>query len=651
MIENTLPTRQVHLDFHTGESIGDIGAAFDKKEFEQALINGHINSITVFAKCHHGWSYYPSKVNAPHPGLKINLLGEQLEACKQIGVRAPVYISAGFDEKEARKHPDWISRAKIDDMPSFENPGYHRLCFNSPYLDLLLAHTREVMHEFNPCEIFYDICSENFCRCKYCVEGMKKEGLNPDSDEDTILWSKKVYAEYRKKTYECVKAINPDTAVFHNGGNIPFGRRDYIEYNDHLELESLPTGGWGYDHYPMSALYASNLGKDYLGMTGKFHKSWGEFGGFKHPNALIYETCVSLALSSKCSIGDQLHPSGCMNESTYNLIGKAYSEVERKEKYCYPSRPVADIAVLAASATGENRGKIVFPSDVGANRMLLRGKYLYTFIDEDCDFSRYKLLILPDCVSLTPQSGKKLLDFLKNGGKALFTGKSAAEYIPGIRIGEQKELRPDYMQPVKEEGFANAVTQYIMYSASYKFDVEPGFKTLAYSIEPYFNRTAEHFCSHQHSPDRPGFMTKCAVANDNIAYINHDIFADYALKGELHCKELVTLALDMLLKEDKTVSVSGLPDRGMVTLQENEERGSLINHLLFAHTSIVGDGVEIIEDIIPVNNIKVRVKTDKKPSSVKLVPQEKDIEFTWENGICSYEIERLYIHQMVEIVL
>ena len=40
--------RQVHLDFHTSEKIDGIGEKFDKKQFQEALKAGHINSITVF---------------------------------------------------------------------------------------------------------------------------------------------------------------------------------------------------------------------------------------------------------------------------------------------------------------------------------------------------------------------------------------------------------------------------------------------------------------------------------------------------------------------------------------------------------------------------------------------------------------------------
>ena len=81
----------------------------------------------------------------------------------------------------------------------------------------------------------------------------------------------------------------------------------------------------------MSAAYCRNLGLDFLGMTGKFHTTWGEFGGIKHPNALRYECAAMLANGSKCSVGDQLHPDGELDESTYELIGKAYAEVEQKE--------------------------------------------------------------------------------------------------------------------------------------------------------------------------------------------------------------------------------------------------------------------------------------------------------------------------------
>ena len=82
--------RQVHLDFHTSEKIPGIGSAFSKKQFQEMLIKGHVDSITVFSKCHHGWAYHPTKANEMHPELSFDLLGAQIEAAHEIGVAAPI---------------------------------------------------------------------------------------------------------------------------------------------------------------------------------------------------------------------------------------------------------------------------------------------------------------------------------------------------------------------------------------------------------------------------------------------------------------------------------------------------------------------------------------------------------------------------------
>ena len=158
--------------------------------------------------------------------------------------------------------------------------------------------------------------------------------------------TKEVYANYRRRMENAIHSIKPELPIFHNSGHITRGRRDIIKSNSHLELESLPTGGWGYDNFPLSARYVQPLKKEYLGMTGKFHTSWGEFGGYKHPNALIYETALCLAMGAKCSIGDQLHPNEKMDYATYNLIGEAYSRIEEREAWCENVENIADIGIL-----------------------------------------------------------------------------------------------------------------------------------------------------------------------------------------------------------------------------------------------------------------------------------------------------------------
>ena len=97
----------VHLDFHTGPDIEGIGEYFNKEEFANTLKESKVDLITVFAKCHHGLSYYPTKVGTMHPHLKFDLLKEQIDACHSVGVKAPVYITMGWSKKDADDHPEW----------------------------------------------------------------------------------------------------------------------------------------------------------------------------------------------------------------------------------------------------------------------------------------------------------------------------------------------------------------------------------------------------------------------------------------------------------------------------------------------------------------------------------------------------------------
>ena len=86
----TLRQRQVHLDFHTSPFIPDVGADFDAAEFAAQMQRAHVNSVTVFAKCHHGHLYYQTDHPARHPGLKqgLDLTASQVDALHAAGIRA-----------------------------------------------------------------------------------------------------------------------------------------------------------------------------------------------------------------------------------------------------------------------------------------------------------------------------------------------------------------------------------------------------------------------------------------------------------------------------------------------------------------------------------------------------------------------------------
>jgi hypothetical protein len=652
--------RQVHLDFHTSEAIPHIGKSFDKQQFQDMLKTGHVDSITVFSKCHHGWAYHPSEVNEIHPGLEFDLLGAMIEAAHEINVKTPVYLSAGLDEKLVRRHPEWLIRNAEDRtnwVDSFMKPGYHQFCLNSPYLDILILQIEEVVRNYDVDGIFLDIVGVRQCYCHTCMNILLQEGKDPRDVSAVIEFGERTYSRYTSRVREAIDAIKPGTPVFHNGGHIRRGRRDLATMNTHLELESLPTGGWGYDHFPLSARYAQGLGLPFLGMTGKFHTTWGEFGGYKHPNALRYETALSIANGARCSIGDQLHPEGMMDTATYKLIGSAYQEVEEKEAWCSDVQNVADVALLSLEAARsvkqglEDRNAAI--SDAGAVRMLLEGKLLFDVVDQTSNWTAYKVLILPDHILINDQLADKLQAYVQQGGKLLATGRSGLDDSEtrfavdlGIRHLGASPYKPEYFKPYFQLQSLEEAS-FISYSQGQLVECVDA-KQLGHREFSYFNRDMLHFCSHQHTPSKQQNDGPAMTEHKNGIYIAWNVFEDYAVKGSLFLKETVIAALYRLLDNQPTLQTS-LPAQGVTTLMKQMGESRYVNHLLYASPVKRGTSIEVIEDIVPIYNTKVTLSLPEQAKRVYLAPQMEELPFQTEQGKVSFTVPRLECHQMVVV--
>jgi len=670
--------RQIHLDFHTSGVIDGIGSQFDKAAYQATLQRAAVDSVTTFATCHHGWSYYDTKVGKRHPGLSFDLLRAQFDACKEIGINVPIYLTAGVHNVAADEHPEWREISPEGAYSGWTGSnlkaGFKMLSFHSPYLDYLCEQVKEVMQLFPDANgIFLDIISQNEDCSVWALQHMQAKGLDPLKPEDRRQSRLDALMKYYQRVTDTVRSIDPNMPIFHNSGHVTPGYRDILKFFSHLELESLPTGGWGYDHFPMSAKYAHKLNLDYLGMTGKFHSTWGEFGGYKHPNALRYECCAMLAFGAKCSVGDQLHPIGTLDESTYDIIGEAYRDVAQKEKFVQGAESVADVGLICSGSVHAADSFLTNsrerPSDTGAGRMLLEAHVLFDVLDTQMDFTSYKLLVLPDDVDVVPELEAKLNAFLKQGGKLLLTGESGIDtargmlFDVGAEVGELSEFSPDYILP--NEGLhADFVNRpMVMYGKSRRVTVTDG-ESLGEVYDPYFNRQWDHFCSHQHTPNRPeasGFS--CGVRKGNIAYLAHPIFSIYRSYGQVALRQYFEKALASLLAEDRSISVSGLPSTGRVSLMHQSEEQRYVLHLLYANTINRGGAVdlhggnasgsqksyEVIEDLLPLYDLSVELKLDQQVKSVSLEPTGEAIAFEQTKEVLKLQVPQLLCHQMLSL--
>lgn len=661
-----LPSRQVHLDFHTTGHIPGVGSKFDKKKFQETLKTGHVNSITVFGKCHHGYFYYPTKVGHINPGMDPNqdLAGEMMDACHEIGVRAPLYLTLGWSAQDAIDHPEWIARKKdgsywgtdFDFNANEDDPkpfcSWVHLCSAGSYRDYLYEMTKEVCDRYEHLDgLFYDIVFVyDACYCDACVKGMREMGLNPAVEAD----AKKYYQIQKKITLDGLREIlfekHPDASIFFNSGGAELHMPQWHYASTHFEMEDLPTAWGGYDKMPMRARFFAGLGKDYLGMTGKFHTSWGEFGGFKTPEALRYECASLLSNGARISVGDQMPPMGQLDISTYENIGKAFSYVEQIEEYCFDTKETAKLGVMVSLHEKTNNA---------IAKLLLDCQIDFDVVHNEEDLMRFDTVILPDNYRLNNTMGQAFDTFISQGGKVLMLGGSGlketddsfAFSVPFIYQGKSP-YTIDYVElssvKANESLTEDIVSAPVLcYTGAHMISIESQKDSEIYASvrEPYFNRTYGHYCSHCNTPYReecasyPG-----AVKCGNILYAAHELAGMYLDRGVTYHRRYFKWLLRQLYHSD-CVEVT-LPSQARIHFVKREDENQYVLHLMYA-SPIQRGNVSVLEDFPTLYDTKVVLHVPESIDSAMLIPQNTELPVTITEEGYTLTVPEITAHQLI----
>jgi len=640
MFINGEGTRQVHLDFHTSEEIIDIGKHFSKNQFQDALMAGQVNSINIFAKGHHGWCYYPSKVGKQHPHLEFDLLGSQIDACHEIGVRAQAYVTVGWSAKDAREHPEWImwndkdSEPKTIEQRKSEDPdapfgwGWDNLSPEGAYKQHILDLTEELCVNYDLDGFWFDIIPVwNINFNPDAIKDMQAHDIDLENHQQVRNYHSAKMNQFMSEIRKIIMKYKPDATLFFNWTTHMYTMEtfDYrfFDHNTKMDLEDLPTTWGGYDKFPVRAKYFSNFGKAIVAMSGKFHTSWGEFGGFKSRDAILFEAAAMVSFGAAVNFGDQLHPSGLMEMATYENIGYAYKYIGQIEEYGVGAQHRASLALWMVPENRRNEGLA---------RMLLENQVNFVIANNLEDWSDLKTIIIPDSANFTEQGMAKLNTFLARGGNLILMNdagldKKSGEFI--FDIGAEYIGMPtaDIDYTVVGDKLMNNLFKapFLNYNPALKVSPKKGTEVLASIREPYFNRTLRHYSSHQNTPFKLiNAAHPAIIRKGNITYIAQDLAGMYYNKGAKVHRDLFNNVLD-LVHTERMLRVD-LPSCGRTNLLHQPEHNRYVAHLLYATPHQRGD-VRVIEDLVPIYDTKVIFYVEENVKKVYLIPENIELKY------------------------
>ncbi|MEI6337550.1 MAG: hypothetical protein WCQ57_03080 [Verrucomicrobiota bacterium] len=518
------PHRQIHLDFHTPAGV-TVGDKFNATEFIDTLEAAKVNSIAVFAKCHHGYSYFDTKIGTRHPGLGFDLLGQMVtEAAKR---RMPVlaYFSLNVDEVFAAAHPEYVAQfrdAKPVDTQILQDGAelYWRwLCPNrGSWLEsFFFPHVEECLRLHPVDGIFIDMAGylPGSCFCDDCQRLMNGLGIDPNDDTAHQQFNSATHDRFARELRRRMDAIRPGLRL-EIGCYNAFGeatKAKGVVSDFYAETLAFQTGWLA---FPLLGRYLSNTGVPVMGITGRFLKNWGDFGTVVSSAQMKYQVATHLMVGASSCIGDHLHCNGALEKAVYQTIGEAYTFLEARQAWCVGMQRLRDAAILipdgvenAAMVAAKGSSVSLFDTLYGAVKFFTEEHIQWDVVDASMDWSDLRTLVVATAPANEAALGK-LEVFAANGGSLfvdpnaiLTTASFAARWhaFLGIKSAKQGEHPGTYYTASGRMAKGLPEMAHYVHAPGLELTPATGSKVLARMKTPPFVRSRVHFYGHFHGPD------------------------------------------------------------------------------------------------------------------------------------------------------
>jgi len=628
------------FDFHTHGACQDLGSKFDPEQAAEDLKQRGIEFVVLHARCNQGYAYYDTKVGIKHPALKTDLFGEFTRALRKRNILVSAYINAGLSQHEGYLHRDWLTISPEGEIyrKPYNFPEFRTMCYNSPYADHLLAMVDE-LSSYPVTGFFFDCLMPHPCIGAECIEEMKTLKMTPEQFAD--------YSRLRivRRLAEKVRGYNRNYMLFFNC--VPFALQ--VPFASYLEFECLPTGGWGYDALQVNARYLRTLGLPVVHLTGRFHESWGDFGGIRTETSVESDCFTGFANGMNAfSIGDHLHPNCQLNKPVLALEAKLNSLISSLAPFLKDARPLVDIALVIPSDAHDNTIASVPSVRTGEGfcRMMCELKLQFDILQAEQDFSKYKLIILADNVRLDDDLQRRVKDFLAGGGKLIATGHS------GLPPVEQEQQFPEFWcaryegETPHHPGYfkmAERITSDVpdmpvtLFNQGIAMKADNGSESLAKIIAPYYNEQFDGQDWYMYLPPAQEDGCDFIVFNGQMAHCSHELGFTYYKHAQVPIRSALKVVIDRML-DAPTLEISGLPSFGRATVQEQPGRRTV---WLTAYVpERRGEKNDIMEDRIITGQLsmKLRLPDGTTPKTVYLMPRNQKLDWTFQDGICTISV-------------
>jgi hypothetical protein len=399
--------------------------------------------------------------------------------------------------------------------------------------------------------------------------------------------------------------------------------------------------------------------------------NWGDYA-LREPEAFQQECGLLLAACGGNYLSDIPYPSGNPDPAVYEVFGKVNERYKKLEPLLAGSRPVPEAAVLHSADSVWSKSPLKpkpkwnftppYYSVTGAHKALtelhVQMGILNSRVCRDT-LQDYHVLVLSDQCALNREEEERIREFVQSGGALIATHATgtrdgdnrrktdfALADVLGVKYLSDGSVSNCYLRIPPELQSSGIPIMDVEAGGSYTRIDLSGARKLLDLVPPYRGAKGG-------PPDTgtagPG-VTLHAFGKGKALYCAADLFGGYFEKGTPNIRKLAAWMLEQVFPaKNRSIVLENAPVA--VELFYNERPGERFIHLVNYAGDKRDTGTPQVQTIPAVHGMVVRVRLEKSPGSLALLPEGKKVDFTWSGGWMRFEALPLHVHDVYRIIL
>jgi len=329
---------RILVDNHITEENPLFMTKFDPAQYAVMIKKSQVDSSMIYACCHNGNCYYPTKVGHMHSNLNgRDIFGETVDLVRNEGIIPIAYYTVVFHNDAAKNHPDWRQK----DCNDSNHGGRFWYCCpnNSEYFKFVKAQLAEII-SYPVSGVFVDITFWPIvCFCDSCKEKYRHE-TNKDipcivdwSDPEWVKFQRsreRWLNEFAQEITLSVRKQKPDISIVHQFSPVLHGW--YFAQNSLFAQASDYSSGdfyGGKNQQRLATKVFSAFSKNipYEFMTARC-VNLNDHTSTKSEEEMTCSAATTYANGGATFFIDAINPDGTLNPRVYDRLGKVNNRLQ-----------------------------------------------------------------------------------------------------------------------------------------------------------------------------------------------------------------------------------------------------------------------------------------------------------------------------------